>query len=95
MVEAPLIEVVKKLGQFESMTWFQIDAAGSHPIEVYKLIKVARDRLEELKLDDFDELYSLRLTGTQRLWGIRDRNVFRALWWDPEHEICPSPKKHT
>jgi hypothetical protein len=95
MVEAPLLEVVQKLGQIETMSWVQIDSAGSHFIGVHKIIKDAKTRLVELKMDDLEELYSLRLTGIQRLWGIRERNVFRALWWDPGHEICPSVKKHT
>jgi hypothetical protein len=62
---------------------------------VGELCKTARDRLEDLRLEDIDELVSLRLGGAERVWGIRDGNVMLLLWWDPEHAVCPSLKKHT
>jgi hypothetical protein len=43
--------------------------------------------LVDLKLDDIEELYRFRFTGTQRIWGIRDRRTFRVLWWDPDHQV--------
>jgi hypothetical protein len=95
MPEADLLDVIDRLRGLESMTWDQIGATGSHFVEVWKLIKEAKERLQELKIDDIDELYSLRFTNLMRLWGIREGRVFSALWWDPEHKICPSPKKHT
>ena len=27
--------------------------------------------------------------------GIRKNEDFHVLWYDPEHEVCPSKKKHT
>jgi hypothetical protein len=92
------VEVRTKLGHFESMTWHQILTEGgghNHPIPVGDLCKTARDRLEDLRLEDIDELVSLRLGGAERVWGIRNGNVMLLLWWDPEHAVCPSLKKHT
>lgn len=82
---------------FETMTWKEIRAAGKdhHSISVSRLVKAAQDRLLELELDDTDELFSLRISAKKRLFGIVDRMIFRVLWWDAEHEICPSHKKHT
>lgn len=40
-----------------------------------------------MKLDDVEEVVSLRLTGAQRLWGYRILAVFHVLWWDPEHKV--------
>lgn len=57
------------------------------------MISEAQTRLEELKLDDEEELFRFRLDGTARVWGIREGRVFKILWWDPEHEICPSNKR--
>ena len=68
---------------------------GSHPVVCEALIKKARDRLHTLKLDDNDVLYSIRLTGKQRIWAACFGHVFHLLWWDPEHEVCPSELKHT
>jgi hypothetical protein len=59
------------------------------------VIPDARKRLEQLRLDDTDELFSLRLNGQERLWGIRSNDIFSLLWWDPKHEICPAPLKYT
>ena len=85
-----------KLRDFESMTWNDITAPDkSHNVEKWKLIKEARDRLIKLQLDDIDELYSLRLGGKRRIWGIRAANFLKIIWWDPNHLICPSSKRNT
>jgi hypothetical protein len=87
-----------KLGNFETMTWREIlGAAGgqNHFISVDKLVPEARRRLIQLKLEDIDELLSLRLSGKQRVWGILSEGVAALLWWDPDHRICPSRLKHT
>lgn len=87
--------ILRRARDLESMTWAQIMSTGSHPISVGDLAPEAQRRLEAIGQADVDELFSLRFTGKERLWGIRDRHVLKVLWWDPEHEICPSPKKHT
>ncbi len=86
-----------KLRNYETMTWGEIlkDKDHNHDVEVGRLCKDAQERLRILKQDDIDAVFRLRLTGKQRVWGIRDRQVLRLLWWDPDHEICPSTKKHT
>ncbi|WP_372174435.1 hypothetical protein [Xanthomonas axonopodis] len=91
-------EVHSKLKNLESMTWGEIaQAAGgrsqgnnSHFVSVDKLRRDARQRLEQIGREDIDELFSIRLTGTCRIWGERDGRVFRVLWYDPRHEVCPS-----
>lgn len=89
-------EVWKKVRDFETMTWSEVKQTSQHhSIEVDRLSKEARKRLEEIGQSDVDELFSLRLTGKQRLWGIRDRHIFKVLWFDPGHKVCPSMKKHT
>jgi len=89
-------DLFPKIKHFESMTWNQIqqDKKRNHSVRVSDLCKKARGRVLELSLG-VDDLFRFRLTGKQRLWGIRDRERFRILWWDPEHEVCPSQLKHT
>jgi hypothetical protein len=89
-------DILPKMRNYETMTWGQIegDHKRNHSVQIGSMCKKARKRVEELKLD-IDELFRFRLTGEQRLWGIRDRNVFKLLWWDPGHEVCPSQLKHT
>lgn len=90
-----LLDVMSHLRDFESMTWAEIERAGSHFVATPDLIRKAQGRLVEIGQDDVDSLFSLRVGGRGRIWGIRDEHVLRVLWWDPRHEVCPSPKKHT
>ena len=86
-------EILPKLQDFESMTWEEImRAAGgrargtnSHFVSVENLTRPARDRLTEIRQDDVSELFSLRLTATTRIYGIRDRRALKLLWYDPHH----------
>ncbi|MEE9403365.1 MAG: hypothetical protein V3V20_00600 [Algisphaera sp.] len=90
-------DISSKLKSFEQNGWNDLiqNKKSHHPIELHKLAKPAQKRLEELSFDDLDSLFSLRLSGTQRLFGIRSNHLFYALWWDPNHQVCPSKKKHT
>jgi hypothetical protein len=88
------VHLLAKLKHFEGLTWAQIGQnTGSHPVEINKLIPEARKRLTELGHGDREALYSLRVNGRPRIWGIRDGVVLRVIWWDGEHRICPSTKK--
>lgn len=95
MQKDALINIIGKLKAFERSTWPEIERAGSHFIEVSAIIRDAQRRLEALKLDDTSDLFSLRLSGTERLWGLRSNDVFSLLWWDPDHQVCPAQLKHT
>jgi hypothetical protein len=77
------------------MPWRDIAGGESHFVEVDSLAPAARKRLVELGHDDLDQLFSIRIQGKPRAWGFRDGPVLLFLWWDPEHEVCPSVKKHT
>lgn len=93
-----LQSVQQRLANFETMTWMEILVRGhkfNHPIQVLALSKDARDRLAALGLDQIEELISLRVSATERIFGIRDGRILDLLWWDPEHRVCPSQKKHT
>lgn len=95
--------IIKKLIDFEHMTWSEVlkqthddGRSSNHFISPNKMIKKAQNRLFELKLDQhFDSIFSLRLNSTERLFGILEDGIFNILWYDNNHQICPSPKKHT
>ncbi|WP_333309597.1 hypothetical protein [Microcoleus sp. N9_A2] len=93
-----LKEIQTKLTNFESMTWREIlvdSKKQNHTVPINKLSKLARERLSEINLDDLDELTSLRLSATERIWGILNQGVMELLWWDPNHEVYPTQKKNT
>ena len=87
--------VIDGLRPYETMTWAEIEGRRDHFIDRSTIIGDAQKRLETIRHDDVDELFSLHLGGKPRVWGIRDGSVLRLLWWDPEHQICPSHLKHT
>lgn len=86
-------EILPKLQDLESMTWAEImQAAGgrtrgnnNHFVQVEKLTGQAKARLAEIRQEDVSELFSLRLTATTRIYGIRDRRALKLLWYDPYH----------
>jgi len=93
LLEIP--EILQKIFEAQRMTWQEHYAHGSHLVKVSKIIPKMQKRLKELKQEDLDVLYSLRLSGKMRVWGIKEANLFWLLWWDPDHEICPSFLKNT
>jgi len=98
LVAEKIYYIQQKLKDLELMTWNDIlvkDRSKHHQIDVSRLCKPAQDYLEDMSIDDIDEVLSLRLTNKERVWGILSGGVVELLWWDPEHEICPSPLKHT
>lgn len=90
-----LNNILQKLKNFESMTWGEIEGRRHHSISKDTLSRTAQKRLEEIHMDDVDEVFSLAMGGTERIFGVRERNIFKILWWDPDHQVCPSSKKHT
>jgi hypothetical protein len=52
---ATVRELWARLRDFESMTWVDIERAGSHNVALDQLSTEARARLAELKLDDVEE----------------------------------------
>lgn len=95
--EAVWQKIWPKLRDREGMTWAEIEqevggrksGTNSHNVAVATdLIREAQQRLDELG-HLADSLFSLRLQGTQRIYGIREGRVLRLIWFDENHEICP------
>ena len=94
--------VILKLVSLEGQTWGQIlttpkgkgTGTKNHLIARNDIVKPAQSRLAEKNIW-YDELYSIRINGNDRIWGVIQDGVFSIIWYDPKHEICPSLKKHT
>lgn len=82
--------LLNKIFEMQKLTWQLLYQKGSHLVRVMDLDSKAQKRLREIGKDDLDELYSLRLTGQRRVWGIKERAIFWLLWWDPKHTVCKS-----
>jgi hypothetical protein len=84
------------LAGLEGLTWSAIKQAvggrgtsggtNHHSLDVRQICARAYKRLEELKLEDIDAVFSLRINNILRIYGIRDGRVFRLLWYDCHHD---------
>jgi len=91
--------VEKELRDFETMTINELFHNGKEPGKRYEVARIpepeALARLEVLKLADQDEICRLRVSGTKRLYGFLVGTVFHMVFWDPEHQVWLTEKKHT
>jgi hypothetical protein len=94
--------ILTSLKILEGLTWAELKAAAGgrrvgtnhHSLTITQLNPTAQKRFAQLKLDEYDKVFSLRLANTVRLYGIRDGRVLRLLWRDPHHGsgrgVCPT-----
>ena len=95
-------DIIPFLSSLETMTWgsiLQQDRKKNHPIEVGQLNKCARDAINALSFN-LEEVISLRVAATVRLYGFLEENAYYILWYDNKHGdndicVCRSKKKHT
>lgn len=89
-------DVLPKLISFEQRKWSDIisDKTKNHWIKCEDFSKEARERIEIIP-QSYDSLFSIRLTGKIRLFGFIEDGVYYIIWVDQNHEVCPSPLKHT
>ncbi|GHE31157.1 hypothetical protein GCM10017778_11980 [Streptomyces vinaceus] len=102
ITDQTLLKIVNFLSEMERLTWREIrqqQTGGRRRGPKHKTIprnhlcKEAQDRLVELQLDDFDELFRFRTGNMERLWGVLSSDsprIFYPIWWDPDHKVCPS-----
>jgi hypothetical protein len=80
----------------EKLTWDDACRGGTPRIKLERVRdapQAVKDRLIETQRDDVDELVNLRLSGVERVWGVRRGNACHILWWDPRHEVWPSARR--
>lgn len=89
--EAPAI--LTFLSEMDKLTWAEAQQ-GWRPrakrVETSGICADAQARLVDLTKDDLDHLDEWRLSGPERIWGIRAGHVCHVLWWDPDHSVWPS-----
>ena len=101
--ELLLQDIIPKLQQFETQTWNKVERQSSnhhHFIEAKRLAPEARRRLTEIEsflaergVENVASLFSLRLEAKRRILGTRQGAILRVLWYDPEHQVCPTVPK--
>jgi len=88
----------KNIRGVEEATWGDIIQAGggrshgtnSHYIPIEALSKDAKQRAWQIDMCE-NELFSLRVQGSVRLWGIvePENGCFYVIWFDPNHQVYP------
>lgn len=84
-----LIDLVNTFKKMESLTWVEI---ARHSGLRFKKIE---GYTKPLPPDVSPEVtvYEVRVCEVKRLFGYRINNIFRVLWFDREHEVCPFNKQ--
>lgn len=96
-------DFMEKLIAYSSMTWRDVTSqthdegkSKHHFLSADSLSREALERVKARELDEsLDAIFSFALENKLRIVGVRIDENFHVLWYDPEHEICPSSKKHT
>jgi len=86
-----LDKLITRLAEFEDKNSEGIRKTGSHRIACDMLSDAARERLNRINKNDLDELMSFRVDGSSRVWCICDGSIMKVLWWDPTHQVYPTP----
>ena len=94
-VQALIGDMVK----FENQTINELFYQGEWPGKCHDVAELpnraALERLDALGIPDMTKIWKLRIGGAGRLWGFLAGHVFHIVWWDPDHQVWPSKKKHT
>lgn len=95
-------DLIEGLKARETTTWADLltqnggrgrsGGTNSHMIPLHELTKEAQDRLTQLNIAE-DGLLSLRITSTKRIFGILEDGVLSVIWFDRNHEICPTSSR--
>jgi hypothetical protein len=97
--------ILSLLSSYESMTWSDIkrkthdnSKSSNHFIEDFNTLhEDAKNKIRSMKIEN---LFSLSLGSTTRIYGILESRVLEILWFDDNHGdndtcVCRSNKKHT
>ena len=93
-------EVLQKLMDYGNMTWDEIDKqqhdhnkSKHHYLSYESLSDAARERIKARQFEeDSDVIFSFALQNLLRIVGFRRDGEFSVIWYDPNHEFCPSKK---
>lgn len=83
----------EKLSDFETMTWHEIFTVAkkrNHRIPVCNLRCPKARQWMKMNMPDQTELWTLRFTGAERVWGIFGEGAYQIVFWDPSHQILPT-----
>lgn len=94
-----IADLLKLLEDLSELTWQQVKdmRTGSkrrlrplhHDQPISSICRSAQQRLTELQVD-VESVFRLRHGNMIRVWGYLVGPVFKILWYDRDHKVCPS-----
>jgi len=86
-----LRSIITTLQSYEGLTWAEVKTKPHcHSKDIDELKQQLQNRLNERKLDYVERLFQICMGSIHRIWGYRERRVFYLMWYDPEHDVCPT-----
>lgn len=83
-----------ELTKFEGRTFFELEKANQiKDIPVEHLRRGPKKRLKDLRLEEVEVLWELRMPKKWRAWGLVEKAIFYFLWWDEKETVCNPPPK--
>ncbi|HUX44658.1 MAG TPA: hypothetical protein VMV57_07905 [Terracidiphilus sp.] len=85
----------ERLSNLETMTWNDIFVTAkkhNHSIPVHELRCEHARKWMKANMPDQLELWTLRVTGVERVWGVFSEGAYQIIFWDPQHRIYPSER---
>ena len=85
-----LRKIIQALQSYEGCTWHEVrEKKHCHPWGVDAIPRECAKRLAQRQID-VEQLYQISLGNKPRIIGYKDRGVFYLMWWDKDHEFCPT-----
>ena len=96
-------EILDKIIAYSNMTWDEVkkqthdrkNKSKHHFLDMDALSADAIARIRAKHFEDRyqDSIFSFAFKNRLRIIGIRDGEEFHVVWFDPNHEFCPSKEK--
>jgi len=89
-------KILPQLMKFEGMTWAQIKVIPKdgknggnkhHHVPIESFTEAGKKEVKKYNLH-YDEMFSLRLSNLERIFGVLDKGILHIIWYDDKHEIC-------
>jgi hypothetical protein len=93
-------DVLGKIISYSCMSWYDIckqthdDGKSKHHfLDFSGMCNDVKERIKKLQLEEYtDIIFSFAFTNKVRVVGIREKEKFHVIWYDPFHEIYPVKK---
>lgn len=91
-----VLYIQTKLAELERKTWSEIlvkEKHWNHSVPVSQLKCPEARQWIRRNMPDQTELWTLRLSGAERIWGVFAEGTYLAIFWDPDHLIWDTPRR--